>query len=66
MCPVQMVAHGASATEKRHGKSAAAASEEFASVARSAASVREVNVGVRPAIPALRLEAAAAPAQAPR
>ena len=62
---MQMVAHGASAPEKRHGKGAAA-SEEFASVARSAASMREVNAGVRPAIPALRPEAAAEPAQAQR
>ena len=62
---VQMVAHGASAPEKRPGKGAAS-SEEFASVARSAASVRQVNAGVRPAIPALRPEAAAMPAQAMR
>ncbi|CAL5224259.1 g6916 [Coccomyxa viridis] len=62
---LNMVSHGASAPEKRPGKGAAS-SEEFASVARSAASVRQVNAGVRPAIPALKPDAAAVPAQAPR
>ena len=57
---MQMVALGPSALGKRNGKGAAS-SEEFASVARSAASVRKVNAGVRPAIPALRAAVASSP-----
>lgn len=62
---MQMVAFGPSVPEKRPGKGAAS-SEEFASVARSAASMRQVNAGVRPAIPALRAGAAPPQVQASR
>lgn len=57
---MQLVAHGPLAVERRAQKGRAG-SEELASVARSAASVRQVNAGVRPAIAALKAKAPTAP-----
>ena len=59
MALMQLVAHGPVALERRARKDGAG-SEEHASVARSAASMRQVNTGVRPAIAALRTSAPAA------
>ena len=57
---MQLVAHAPVAAERRARKDGAG-SEEHASVARSAASMRQVNAGVRPAIAALRAGAPPAP-----
>ena len=57
---MQLVAHGLVAVERRAQKGRAG-SEELASVARSPASMRQVNAGVRPAIAALRASAPPAP-----
>ena len=61
----QLVAHGPAAVERRAQKGRAG-SEELASVARSAASMRQVNAGVRPAIAALKAGATTAPSSTHR
>ena len=57
---MQLVAHGPVAAERRARKDEAG-SDALASVARSAASMRQVNAGVRPAIAALKAKAPTAP-----
>ena len=61
----QLVAHGPVAVERRAQKGGAD-SEELASVARSAASMRQVNAGVRPAIAALKASVPTAPGSTQR